>query len=248
MLYRDLEDPAPPLDADVDTAAMAETAAAAERAAWHVKILGEAAEISLALTRSLGELALARVEAARTENRALAPDDVTTLAALDKAAQTLRRTVALRDKLDGQATARREGLQAERIRRRAERAAAHESAKTETVLDGLADAYAAQTTDAEYNDHIDDLMADARDYLDDADADEFRGWLGRPVGETVARLCAAVNLDPDSCKMVGDAWRVRRPPRDFELFLERRDRALAAAASASAEEALAECAPSGLSP
>ena len=248
MLYRALKDPAPPVDADVDTAAMAESAAAAERAAWHVEILGEAAEIYLTLTRSLGELALARVEAAKSENRGLAPDDDVTLAALGKAAQALRRMVALRDKLDQQATARREGLLADRVRRRAERAAAHQSAKTEAVLDGLADAYAADTTDAEYNDHIDDLMADARDYLDDADADEFRGWLDRPVGETVARLCAAVNLDPDSCARVGDAWRVRRPPRDFELFLERRARAMAALVSAPGEEAGAECAPPGLSP
>jgi len=239
MLYRALEDPAPPVDADVDTAAMAETAAAAERAAWHVKILGEAAEISLTVMRSLGELALARVEAAKSENRALAPDDTATLAALDKATQTLRRTVALRDKLDAQASARREGLLAERVRRRA---------KADAVLDGLADAYAADTTDAEYNDHIDDLMADAKDYLDDADADEFRGWLDRPVGETVARLCAAVDLDPDSCALVGETWRVRRPPRDFELFLERRARAMAAAASATNESAGAERAMLGLSP
>jgi hypothetical protein len=240
MLYRALQDPAPPLDAHVDTAAMAQTAAAAERAAWHVEILGEAAEIHLALTRSLGELALARVEAAKTEGRGLAPEDDVTLAALNKASQTLRRTVALRDKLDTHTTARREGLQADRTRQRAERAAAHQSAKTDAVLDGLADAYAADTTDAEYNDHIDDLMADARDYLDDADADEFRGWLGRPVGETVARLCAALDLDPDSCAQVGDAWRVRRPPRDFELFLERRDRAIAAAALAASAESDAE--------
>jgi len=248
MLYRSLEDPDPPVDTDVDTAAMAETAAAAERAAWHVKILGEAAEISLALMRSLGELALARVEAAKSENRGLAPDDDLTLAALGKATQTLRRTVALRDKLDAQATARREGLLADRVRRRADRATAHVSAKTDAVLDGLADAYAADTSDAEYNDHIDNLMADAREYLGDADADEFRGWLDRPVGETVARLCAAVDLDPDSCARVGEAWRVRRPPRDFELFLERRDRAMAAAVSAPTEEAGAERAGVGLSP
>ena len=248
MLYRSLEDPAPPVDADVDTAAMAETAAAAERAAWHVQILGEAAEISLTMMRSLGELALARVEAAKAEGRGLAPDDDLTLAALGKATQTLRRTVALRDKLDAQASARREGLLAERVRRRAERAAGHVSAKTDAVLDGLADAYAADTSDAEYNDHIDNLMADAREYLGDADADEFRGWLDRPVGETVARLCAAVDLDPDSCALVGETWRVRRPPRDFELFLERRDRAMAALVSAPGEGAVAETAGVGLSP
>ena len=237
MLYRALQDPAPPVDTDVDGAAVAASAAAADRAAWHVQILGEAAEIHLTLTRSLGELALARVEAAKAANRGLAPDDDVTLAALNKVTQTLRRTVALRDKLDTHATARREGLLADRTRRRAERAADHVSAKTDAVLDGLADAYAADTSDAEYNDHIDDLMADARDYLDDADADEFRGWLDRPVGETVARLCAAVNLGPDSCARVGDAWRVRRPPRDFELFLERRDRAMAALVIAPGEEA-----------
>ncbi len=222
--------------------------AGAERAAWHVKILGEAAEISLTLTRSLGELALARVEAAKSDNRALAPDDVTTLAALDKAALTLRRTVALRDKLDGQTTARREGVVAERVRRRAERATAHESARTEAVLDALYDAHAAQTPEAEYIHHIDNLMEDAESYPDDPDADEFRGWLDRPVGDTVARLCAAVNLDPDSCTLVGDTWRVRRPPRDFELFVERRDRALAAASTVPGEGACAQRAPVGLSP
>jgi hypothetical protein len=248
MLYRDLEDPAPPRDADVDTAAMAETAAAAERAAWHVQILGEVAEIHLTLTRSLGELALARVEAAKSENRALTPDDDVTLAALGKATQTLRRTVALRDKLDAQASARREGLLADRARRRAERAAVHKRAKTDAVLEGFADAFAADTPDAEYHAHVDDLMADAETYLDDADADEFRGWLDRPVGETVARLCAAVNLDPDSCTRVGETWRVRRAPRDFELFLERRDRARSAPLAAPDGEAGAECAGVGLSP
>ena len=248
MLYRSIEDPAPPVDADVDTAAIAASAAAAERAEWHVKILGEVAEIGLTLTRSLGELAVARVEAAKAEGRGLAPADDVTLAALDKAAQTLRRTIALRDKLDAQATARREGLLADRARRRADRAGAHESAKTDAVLCGLADAYAADATDAEYNGHIDDLMADAEEYLGDADADEFRGWLDRPVGETVARLCAALDLDPDSCALVGETWRVRRPPRDFELFLERRDREISAAASASGEDAVAERAGTGLSP
>jgi hypothetical protein len=248
MLYRDIEDPAPPRDADVDTAAMAESAAAAERAAWHVQILGEAAEISLAVMRSLGELALSRVEAAKSEKRGLAADDDVTLAALGKATQTLRRTVALRDKLDAQASARREGLHADRARRRAERAAAHRSAKTDAVLEGFADAFAADTPDAEYHAHVDDLMADAKDYLDDADADEFRGWLDRPVGETVARLCAAVKLDPDSCTRVGETWRVRRAPRDFELFLERRERAIAVAALAASAGAGAEPDPARLPP
>jgi len=57
-----------------------------------------------------------------------------------------------------------------------------------------------------------------------------------------------VELDPDSCALVGETWRVRRPPRDFELFLERRDRAMAALVSAPGEGAVAETAGVGLSP
>jgi hypothetical protein len=47
---------------------------------------------------------------------------------------------------------------------------------------------------------------------------------------------------------VGKAWRVRRPPRDFELFLARRARALAASVSAPGEGEGAQSAPAGLSP
>ena len=52
----------------------------------------------------------------------------------------------------------------------------------------------------------------------------MRGYLDRPVGETVARLCAALGLDPEACEPDGDAWRVRRPPLNFELRLEERAR------------------------
>ena len=53
-------------------------------------------------------------------------------------------------------------------------------------------------------------MEDAEEYL--GDADEMRGYLDRPIGETVARLCAALGLDPEACESDGETWRVRRPP------------------------------------
>ena len=60
-----------------------------------------------------------------------------------------------------------------------------------------------------------DLLTDeAQEYL--ADADECRGYYDRPVGETVAKLCAALGLDPDACRRDGDTWTVRRPPTCLE--------------------------------
>ena len=90
------------------------------------------------------------------------------------------------------------------------------------IINGLHDAWAADCSDTEYNDLADRLLDDAREYL--VDADEMRGYLDRPVGETVARLCAALGLDPDACESDGETWRVRRPPLDFELRLEERAR------------------------
>ena len=63
-------------------------------------------------------------------------------------------------------------------------------------------------------------MEDAEEYL--GDADEMRGWLDRPVGETVAKLCAALGLDPDACAFDGETWKVRRPITQFEQLIEER--------------------------
>ena len=117
---------------------------------------------------------------------------------------------------------RREGLITQRAERRATLDAAHESAKTEAIVYGLHDAYAASTPDAEYQEQVERLMEDAQEYL--GDADEMRGYLDRPVGETVKKLCAAMGLDPDACVPDGETWRVRRPPTEFERSLEERAR------------------------
>ena len=221
MLHRALLDPIPPADADVDTAAMAETVRVVERAERHLAMLAELSEIGMDLARSLGELAQARIE--KEKNGEDAPGrSEDAAAAFDKMAQTVRRTLALEARLAAGVKARREGLFAERAERRATRSAAHKTAVDDAIVDGLHDAYAADCPDAEYHDLSDRLMEDAREYL--GDADEMRGYLDRPVGETVSRLCAAMGLDPEACESDGETWRVRRPTLDFELRLEERAR------------------------
>ena len=143
-------------------------------------------------------------------------------AAFDKMAQTVRRTLALEARLAAGVKARRETLITERAERRTASRAAHVTAVGDAIVEGLHDAYAATCPDAEYNEIADRLLDDAYEYL--GDADEMRGYLDRPIGETVVRLCAAMGLDPDACESDGETWRVRRPPLDFELRLEERAR------------------------
>ena len=221
MFHRALLDPIPRADADVDTAAMAETTGAIERGERHLRMLAELGEIGMRLARSLGQLVDARDE--RELKGEVAPGrSEDAAAAFDKMSQTVRRTAALEARLAEGVEARHEGLMTQRAERRTARSAAHETAVGDAIIGGLHDAWAADCSDTEYNDLADRLLDDAREYL--VDADEMRGYLDRPVGETVARLCAALGLDPEACEPDGDAWRVRRPPLNFELRLEERVR------------------------
>ena len=221
MLHRALQDPIPPADTDADTAAMADTERDIERGERHLRMLAELAEIGMRVARLLGEVVEARIETETKPDGAPARSE-DAAAALDKMAQTVRRTLALEARLAEGVKARREKLITERDERRAASKAAHETAHGDAIIEGLHDAWAATCPDAEYNDIADRLLDDAREYLDDAD--EMRGYLDRPIGETVTRLCAAMGLDPDACEPDGETWRVRRPPLDFELRLEERAR------------------------
>jgi hypothetical protein len=213
MLYRTLDDPAPPADANLEN-----LAAALERDERHLRVLARLTQIAMDLAEALGEAAKARIETGKTEDRPPAPTDTATIDAFNTIAQTVRRTVALEAKLAEGVKTRRAGLIAER----AARDEAHVAAKNEAIIFGLHDAYAGSTSGAEYEALIDRLMEDAEEHL--RDADEFRGYLDRPVGETVAKLCAALGLDPDSCTPDGDAWRIRRPTTEFEMLLDERAR------------------------
>ena len=222
MLHRTLPEPAAPTEADIETDATRAADEALERAQWHLRVLAEVAEIGLGLTRQLGELASARIEAAKVEGRALSREDDATLTAFNKAAQTLRRTIALREKIDAQIIAAKKGLVEERTRRRTELNEAHQYNKKMAIIFGVHDAYAAVTGEKEYDASVDNMMEDIGEHM--CDADEFRGWLDRPVGETVTQLCAALGLGPDSIVKDGEVWKVRRPPNELEHHLVKRDK------------------------
>ena len=217
MLHRILQDPIPPADTD----AVAETAIADERGERHLEMLAEVAERSMRLVRSLGDLVELRIYREK-KGEASPGRSEDAAAAFDKMAQTLRRTLALEAKFAEGVKARREKLIADGAERRAASKAAHKTAVDEAIVFGLHDAWAADCPDEEYHDLCDRLLEDAQEYL--GDADEMRGYLDRPVGETVARLCAALGLDPDACEPDGETWRIRRPPLDFELRIEEKAR------------------------
>ena len=217
MLHRILQDPIPPAETD----AVAEASIADERGERRREMLAELAEIGMRLARSLGDLVEARIDHEKKTADA-PPRSKDAAAAFDMMAQTVRRTLALEAKLAHGVKARREKLITDGAERRATRAAAHKNNIDEAIIEGLHDAYAADCSDDEYHELAERLLDDAQDYL--GDADEMRGYLDRPVGETVAKLCAALGLDPQACEPDGDAWRVRRPPLDFELRIDEKAR------------------------
>jgi hypothetical protein len=217
MPYRPLPDLPPPAEADLDTAAMAASEASIARGERHLRILARLTDIAMTLAEALGRKAEAQIQATATPADGATATGQDAAGAFDRMAQTVRRTIALEARLAAGVKAGRESLIAESAARRATRGEAHRAAKTEAILDGLHDAYAASTPEADYEERVDTLMEDAREHL--LDADDLRDWLDRPVGETVARLCAALGLDPDACAREDGAWRIRRPPTEFERHL-----------------------------
>ncbi len=62
------------------------------------------------------------------------------------------------------------------------------------------------------------MLNDKENLLDDLEI--LRDWQSRPVGETVAMLCAELDLPPDTCVRQGATWLVTRPPSPYERFRE----------------------------
>ena len=118
MLYRSLPDPSPPADADLDTAAMAAAEADVERGERHLRVLARLTEIAMNLAEALGRQVEARIEATTRDDASPAPGDNPGLAAFEKMARTVRRTVALEAKLAAGVKIRRDSLIAERASRR----------------------------------------------------------------------------------------------------------------------------------
>ena len=194
MVYRPCPELPPPSDADLDTPEIMESGAAITRGERHLRILAELTEIGLTLARSLGDLAQARIEAAKSADGALAPGEDPT-AAFSNISQTIRRT----------------GLAAARSARRASLDEAHKTAVDDAIEYALADAFCGVYPEPD-GDELDMVRSAAEDFR--WEFDEFRDYLDRPVGETVARLCAKLNFDPTSCIDDDGTWMVRCPPQE----------------------------------
>ena len=130
-----------------------------------------------------------------------------------KVAQAVRRTIALEIQLTEEVKTRRAGLFTQRVHRRTKLDWDHESDMDEAIEDTLTGALGEDLADFEGPEAC-RLRKEARELLQDAD--EFRDYLSRPVGETIAKLCAVLGLDPDYCVRDGETWKVRRGPYLFE--------------------------------
>ena len=207
MDYRPCPDIRPPADADIDTPETVESAIAITRGERHLRILAELTEIGLTLAKSLAELAQARIEAAKGADGALAPGEDPT-AAFSKISQTIRRTIDLEARLAEQVNTRRAGLTTARSTRRAALDKAHKGAMDEAIIIAVIDAFCDAHPEAEAAE-VEAIVESAENFR--SEYDEFRNYLDRPVGETVARLCALLRLDPTSCVLQDGAWMVRHP-------------------------------------
>jgi hypothetical protein len=212
MLYRPCPDIAAPDEADLDDPAMALAADALERGEQDLLMLSRLAEIAMELAEALGAHAKARLAAATGEGAALGAGEDPT-GPFNRIAQTVRRTLALRAKVAEEVKTGRGRLAGERAARRAKRQADHRKDKHAAIERGFFDAVAEDRPDLEgeaaerLTDEMDELLYDC---------DEFRDFLDRPVGETIARLCKTLGLDPALCVRDGDGWKVRREPFPFE--------------------------------
>jgi hypothetical protein len=223
--YRPVPDLRPPTEADIDTPEMAVASA----------FVGYAEENLSALTRlrdTLMDLVLAQSDHATSRLAAAARDGATfdksdePAAGIDKMAQSVRRTVALQMKLAADLKIHGSGLAVERAARREQRAQDHKTAVDEEIDLALTDAFTEMYGDGDDETDAGDklcceMLADREDLL--RDLDEFKDYLDRPVGETVAALCVALGLAADTCVKDGDTWVLKRPPSAYAQFLEARD-------------------------
>ncbi len=210
MPYRPCPDLSQPAETELDTPDMVEVAAAMERDERDVRMLERMAEIGMELLEAIAQNAKTCLEAATADRVAPAQDPT---APYVKIAQSMRRTLALKARLGEGLSTRRTGLVVKR-------AAYHDAFNItrfedmeEAVTDTFCDALGEDLPDLE-SDEGKALLIDLKERL--SDSDEFSDFLDRPVGETVAKLCAAMGLDPTLCILDGETWKVRRGPYAFD--------------------------------
>ena len=108
---------------------------------------------------------------------------------------------------------RRAGLATARSARRTSLDGAHKTAMDAAIDNALSDAF--YDTYPEADDcETQEILESAEQFR--SEYAEFRDYLRRPVGETVARFCELLNLDPTCCIKDGEAWMFRSPPHEYE--------------------------------
>jgi hypothetical protein len=234
MPYRPITPPQASPEADLDTPEMVEAALAAERDQYDERVLAEVVEVGMRLMRAHEACATARLATLAAQGAAPSPGEDPT-AAYAKIAQTVRRTIALKKQLGEEIKTRRCGLLAERAARRAKRAEDHAEAVRDMIDLALSEAHDADLPLPDVDPEADPgtpepREIERREMLDDAerlleDLDEYGDWRSRPIGETVAKLCVALGLAPDSCVKRGETWWVRRSDTAYEI-IQKEKRAL----------------------
>jgi len=189
----DMTDEAPPPG---DTAEMLEAKVSIERSQRHAAILARLADMGMEIAEAL------TAQVKQTPSADLA-------AAYAKVAQAVRRTIALEDHLGKGLQVQRNALFAKRETRRKEAGWAEGTEKQNAINLVMVDAISQKFP--ENDEACEALMGDIEMLL--ADADEFEGWFDWPVGEIIARLCKAMNLDPEWAVQDDDGrWMVKRGP------------------------------------
>ena len=226
MRYRPLTTPQPTPDAKIDSPAIIEAAAFVESGDELLGMLAELARYGMELAQAQRDYAMARLAAVTADGSALNPGEDPT-AAFNKISQTVRRTIALQLKLKEDVGKRRSGLAVDRAANHAGQTADHAVAVKDAIHTALTDVFyadldpnAAPNAQDPVEFEHDELLEDAERLLDDLG--DYRDWLNRPVGETVAKLCVSLGLHPDSCIKRGDAWMIRRPDTEYEIIRDSR--------------------------
>ena len=224
MTYHRIPTPQPSPEAEIDTPAMAASAAFIEGCEEDLAMLTRAARITMELMEAQNDYARSRLAVVARDGAPLKPGEDPT-GAMNKLVQTLRRTLALKKMLAEDLEKRRAGLVAERATRSAQRTRDHRRAVKGEIDSALTEAFTAVYGDGD--DETDEGDALCREMLADkenllVDLEAFNDYLTRPVGETVAMLCVALGLPADTCIRQGDTWLVKRPPTPYQAFRETR--------------------------
>jgi hypothetical protein len=169
------------------TPANDETDPSAERAARHMGLLAELAEIGMALARTLP-----------------GSDEVKTDAGLafSRLSRAIRQTIALEARIDADERARAARLEVRHATRQAEAAQAWEERENriEGVVTRIIRAEAADNGDAER------LLDEMCEHLEDEDV--YDDYSRRPTGEIIASICKDLGLTPDWSRWEGRDWAV----------------------------------------